>query len=288
MKSLMHVILSYLELCKLRIALFTAFSSAAGFLLTDSDPRRKLFLLIVGVLVLSSGAGALNQYQERKTDALMPRTIKRPVPSGRISPRRAFCFSLLLIFSGLLILFRTGSMMAPLLGLSAVLWYNGLYTYLKKKTAFAVVPGALIGAAPPAIGWLAGGRSLNDPGLLFVCFFFFVWQVPHFWLLVLGYGEEYRKAGLPSLTGIFTKFQISRIIFSWIFATAVSCLFIASNILTLPPLIRSFLFGVSLWLIWHGIRLLRTRGKEPEYAFAFKRMNVYMLLVVTLLSIGKF
>ncbi len=287
MKPLIEGIRPYLELCKPRIALFAAFSSASGFLLAHAASRNKLFLIVAGVLVLSSGAGALNQYLERRTDALMPRTESRPVPSGRLSPLRAFCFSLSLIFSGLFILLLTGNKMATLLGLSAVLWYNGLYTYLKTKTAFAAVPGALIGAVPPAMGWVAAGGSLYDPGLLYVCFFFFLWQVPHFWLLILRYGEEYRSAGLPSMTGILTEPQIARIIFSWIFATAVSCLFFVSNALSLSPFIRSFLFGVSLWLVWNGIRLLRARGKGNEYAFAFKRVNAYMLLVMILLSVDK-
>lgn len=112
-----------------------------------------------------------------------------------------------------------------------------------------------------------------------------MWQVPHFWLLILSYGEEYKKAGLPSLTTIFTRTQLLRIIVNWIFATAVSCLFISMNGMILTPFINFLLFGASLWLIWNGIRLLRLRGGEFIYPFTFKRINIYMFLVMMLLSI---
>lgn len=278
--------LSYLELCKLRISLFAALSSASGFLLAASGHGQKLLLTVVGVLALASGAGALNQYQEWNTDALMPRTERRPIPSGRIKPCHALCFSIMLMSLGLAVLSRVGAVV-PLLGLLAVLWYNGVYTYLKRKTAFAAIPGALVGAIPPSMGAVAGGGSLLDPGVLFLCFFFFIWQVPHFWLLTLHYGEEYRKAGLPSLTGIFARTQLSRIIFNWLVAAAVSCLFMVATGVILSPLIHFLLFGSSLWLIWSGIKLLRKREKEFAYDFAFRRINVYMLLVMLFLSMDK-
>jgi protoheme IX farnesyltransferase len=279
--------LAYLELCKLRISTFAAFSSACGFLLSAPGFGKQILLLVLGVFTLASGAGALNQYQERTTDALMLRTEKRPIPSGRIGPLHALCFAVILIFSGSSAIFLVGGMTASLLGLFAVLWYNGIYTYLKRKTAFAAIPGALVGAIPPAIGSIAGGGSHGDPGVLFLCFFFFLWQVPHFWLLFINHGEEYRRAGLPSLTGTFTDIQLSRVIFNWIIATAVSCLFIAATGAGVSPVTHFFLFGASLWLIWNGLKLLRKRGKDSAYAFAFKRINLYMLLVMTLLSIDK-
>lgn len=275
------------DLCKPRIALFSTLSSAAGFLLAAQEFRPQLVTLAVGVFFLTCGAGALNQYQERDIDALMARTKKRPIPSGEIMPLHAFYSSVILIFLGAATLFLTGPA-APVLGLFAVLWYNGVYTYLKRKTAFAVIPGAIIGAVPPAIGWIAGKGSLSDPRLLTLCLFFFMWQVPHFWLLVLRHGEEYSRAGLPSMTDIFTKPQISRIVFSWIIATAVGCLLIASHGTTPSILMRFLILGVSLWLVLIGIRLLRTRSKESEYAFAFRNINLFIFFVITLLSIDKF
>jgi protoheme IX farnesyltransferase len=156
---------------------------------------------------------------------------------------------------------------------------------MKRKTAFAAVPGALVGTITPAIGWVAGNGSLSDPRLLSLCFFFFMWQVPHFWLLLLDHGEEYEKAGLPSLTGIFARTQLLRIIFIWIFATAVSCLFLPFTGVIRTPLVALLLFGASLWLMAQGIMLFSVR--ESPSSVPFGRINAYMLLVMVLLSVDR-
>ena len=287
-------LLAYSELCKVRISLFSAFSALTGFLLAAREFRPEALVLVAGVFLLACGSSGLNQYQERKTDALMPRTEGRPIPSGRMDPSHALFFSVMLIFLGSLTLLLTGRAVAPFLGLLAVIWYNGLYTYLKRKSAFALIPGSLVGTIPPAIGWVTGGGAFSDPGLIALCFFFFLWQVPHFWLLILSYGEEYRNAGLPSLTTIFTRTQLLRIIVNWIFATAVSCLFLSISGMVLTPLINYILLGVSLWLMATAIRLLRQGGGVSStstyastYTSTFRRINIYMFLVMTLLSVDK-
>ena len=278
---------SYIELCKIRIALLASFSAATGFLLATTELRPEIIILILGVFLLACGSSGLNQYQERETDAAMPRTSNRPLPSGRIKPVNALYFSLCLLFSGASTLLLTGALSAPLLGLFAVAWYNGVYTFLKKKTAFAFVPGALIGAIPPAIGWIAGGGAMGDKKLLMICFFFFIWQVPHSWLFIMHFGQEYEKAGLPTLTKIFTPLQMKRIIFNWIFATTISCLFLSAIGIVHYLIIHVALLLLSSWLIWNGIKpLLR---KKAEYAFVpvFKKTNYYLLIVMLLLSADK-
>ena len=217
----------------------------------------------------------------------MPRTSSRPLPSGRIKPVNALYFSLWLLFSGSSTLLLTGALSAPLLGLFAVAWYNGVYTFLKRKTAFAVVPGALIGAIPPAIGWIAGGGAMGDTKLLMICFFFFIWQVPHSWLFIMHYGQEYEKAGLPTLTKIFTPLQMKRIIFNWIFATTVSCLFLSTMGIVHYFFVNLALFLLSSWLIWNGIKPLLRQNAEYVSALVFKKTNYYLLLVMLLLSADK-
>lgn len=276
---------AHVGLCRMRISLFSSLSAATSFIIAQSGPGPEMLPLMLGVFLLACGSSALNQYQERIIDALMPRTRTRPIPSGRISPLGALYFSLMLIFSGTLTLLLTGSAFAPLLGLAGVIWYNGLYTAMKRKTAFAAVPGALVGTITPAIGWVAGNGSLSDPRLLSLCFFFFMWQVPHFWLLLLDHGEEYEKAGLPSLTGIFARTQLLRIIFIWIFATAVSCLFLPFTGVIRTPLVALLLFGASLWLMAQGIMLFSVR--ESPSSVPFGRINAYMLLVMVLLSVDR-
>src|SRR5512147_2911978 len=138
-------ILSYAELCKLRISLLSAFSAGMGFLLSAHRIGSEMLSATFGVFLLSCGACALNQFQERDVDALMPRTSGRPLPSGRIGPGNAFCFAAVLILLGELIFLVTDEITSSMLGLFAVVWYNGVYTALKKKTAFAALPGALLG-----------------------------------------------------------------------------------------------------------------------------------------------
>ncbi len=276
----------YAELCKMRISVFSAFAAAAGFLLAAPQGRGAIFLLIAGVFLLACGACALNEYQERDTDARMSRTRNRPIPSGRITPFRALFFSWTCTALGTTALLLAGFMTAALLGLFAAVWYNGVYTPLKKKTAFALIPGGLVGLIPPAMGWVSGGGLLSDPGLRALCFFFFMWQIPHFWLLLMDHGEEYEKAGLPSLTKVFSKAQLSRIIFSWIAAAAVSCLFLPFSGIVRTPLVSVLLFSASLWLVTQGLNLLSLR--EPPVSVPFRRINIYMLFVMTLLSADRF
>ncbi len=282
----MKKVYAYMRLCKIKISLLSSFSAAAGFTLSNLHATARITPLIAGVFFLACGACALNQYQERYIDARMPRTANRPLPSGMIAPLNALIFSVILIASGFfLLLFKSGFLCAGL-GVFAVVWYNGAYTYLKRISAFAVIPGALTGAIPPAIGWIAGGGSFFDSGLPIICFFFFMWQVPHFWLLAVNYGEEYRKAGLPSLTSVFSKKQLERIIFIWIISTSVSCLLLSiRGLIHSSPVIFS-LFGASLALAFCGSSLVR-KGK-PRYSLIFNMINIYMLVVLVLLSVDSF
>jgi protoheme IX farnesyltransferase len=278
-----ETIRSYLVLGKVKIAFFASLSAATGLLLANRPPGGALPVLAAGVFLLAGGACALNQYQERDSDALMGRTAGRPIPGGRVNPGRALCFSLVLIGSGSLVLFFTGSLTAPLLGLAAVFWYNGVYTWMKSRSAFAAIPGALVGAIPPAIGWAAGGGRLYDPALLTLCFFFFMWQVPHFFVHLLAFGKEYEAIGRPSLTTVFTEAQLGRLVFQWLFAAAVSLQLIIVHGLIRSPFILIALLAVSFWLVIRGIRLL-SQGK-PGYPGLFRGINWFMLAVMLLFSL---
>lgn len=283
MKTLHEKITPYAGLCRLRVSLFSALSAGTGFLLARG-PAGSLAGAVAAVFVLACGASALNQYTERTTDALMLRTRLRPLPAGRIEPRRALLFSVALLVWGCALLTAEGNIYAVALGAFTILWYNGFYTWLKGKTAFAVFPGGLVGAAPPAIGWVAAGGSLSDPRLLFLCFFFFMWQVPHFWLFLLDHGREYERAGLPSLTSIFEGEQIVRISFVWISSMAVSCIFIGACGLTQSLTINVSLIAVAVWLMRYGVKLFSEKTKKTGYSFAFKGMNTGMTIVMIILA----
>jgi heme o synthase len=287
MKGLCPGMKGYPELCKLKISLFSALSAAMGFLLSADGTWSGMLSVTCGVFLLACGACALNQFQERDLDAFMPRTAGRPLPMGRIKPAKALYFALALMCFGALVILMEGKAAPFLLGLFAVVWYNGVYTFLKRKTSFAAIPGALIGAVPPAMGWVSGGGALLDRRLAAVCFFFFMWQAPHFWLLLMDRGEEYRQAGIPSLAAVFSKLQLRRILFIWISAAAVSALFIPMGGVVHKHVTGFFLFVAAVWFVWSGVRVLMGDERDGGCLSAFRSANVFVLIVMLLLSLDK-
>ena len=277
----------FFDLSKGRIALLAALSTATGYILAADSVSLAIVFPTVGLFLLACGSSALNQYQEREIDSLMKRTKGRPIPSGRLTPPQALMIALLSMLSGSLILLVGSNVVALSLGLFAAFWYNAIYTPLKKRSPFAAIPGALIGAIPPAVGWAAAGGSPFDPKILALCFFFFIWQVPHFWLLLLSYGKDYEEAGLPSLTSIFTAGQLSQITFVWILATAVTCLLIPLFGTVRTTLTNLSLLGLTLWLVWCAMRFFRARGEQLSFKCAFREINIYALAVISLLSLDK-
>ncbi len=271
------------RLCKIKISLFSALSAATGFMLSGAGLNVKFTIMATGVFFLASGACALNQYQERETDALMERTKSRPLPSGKIRPQEALLLSVILILSGLLLLAGI-SFSASLLGVSAVIWYNGVYTHLKRISAFAPAPGALIGTIPPAIGWSSAGGDLLDPRLLTLCVFFFIWQVPHFWFLSLSNAADYKKAGLPTIGEIFSEGQISRITSVWILSMAVAGLTLQLYIISSHHILNAGLCAACLWLFAGGFTCIRQSSTPLPSHKAFNRINMYMLLSMLILS----
>jgi protoheme IX farnesyltransferase len=169
-----HWVKIILELTKFRISLLAIFSASAGFILAKQGLSGEITMPIIGVFCLASGSCALNQYQERENDQRMKRTGGRPIPSKRLLSSTALKISLGCVFFGGLILYFGANWIALALGAFALFWYNGVYTPLKRKTAFAVIPGALIGSIPPMLGWVSGGGYLFGPKILAVAFFFFL------------------------------------------------------------------------------------------------------------------
>ncbi|MBL6962210.1 MAG: protoheme IX farnesyltransferase [Bacteroidetes bacterium] len=274
-----------MELAKVRITIAVALTTIAGYVLARGGFSWHLILPTFGLFLIACGSAALNQFQERKLDAKMERTKNRPIPSGKISEFNAQLFILFLTVTGSLIILFTSNFTALVLALLALFWYNVIYTPLKRKTAFAVIPGSLIGALPPMVGWVAAGGYVFDPKLLILAFFFFIWQIPHFWLLLMQYGKEYESAGFPSLTHIYSEKQLKRITFMWTFATALSCLFIPFFEVTYTAFAKISILVISLLLILIFSGLLMSRKKTFHIFRYFMVINVYLLLVIISLAI---
>ncbi|UCH84957.1 MAG: protoheme IX farnesyltransferase [Candidatus Latescibacterota bacterium] len=277
----------FLDLGKVRISSLATVTMVAGYILARGNVTWDLVVLTAGVFALACGSSALNQAQERDIDGKMRRTMGRPVPSGRVSVGSAIGFAAIFITAGSLMIFASSNWVAMALGLFTVFWYNGVYTPLKRVTAFAAVPGGLVGAVPPVIGWVAGGGSPTDPRILAVAVFLFMWQIPHFWLLLLfTAGDDYEKAGLPSLTGVFSFEQVARISFMWIFGTAIVCVVIPLFGIIQEGWINIGLLAAGVWLVWRSARILRVTNGVVVFRRAFNHVNAYALLVLSLLAIG--
>ncbi|HSB43173.1 MAG TPA: heme o synthase [Methylomirabilota bacterium] len=203
--SLAERIGAYGELSKLGIVLLVLVSAGAGFMLRaplgPEFPWAAGLLMLTGVMLLSCGASALNQVQERGRDRLMARTAGRPLPSGRLSHAQGLTFSIAAISAGAAVLWFGVGPTAGSLGLIAAGFYNGVYTpWLKPTSPFAAVPGAIPGAIPPVIGWVAGGGRLTDAGAVILFGILFLWQMPHFWALALRYRADYAAGGFPMVS----------------------------------------------------------------------------------------
>ena len=274
-----------MELGKVRITFAVALTTLTGYVLAKGQFDSEMILPILGIFILASGSAALNHYQESDKDAKMERTKNRPIPSGRISPNQALLFSATFIILGSWLIYVGSGFLAMQLGLLALIWYNGFYTPLKKRTAFAVIPGAIIGAIPPMVGWVAGGESLADPRAAIIAFFFFIWQVPHFWLLLLKYGKEYEKAGFPSLTSKYSEKKIKFTTFIWTLATAITALMLPLFGVVGSAVISLLMMIVAAWLIYVFTALIRNNQNTFNPSYYFMKINYFVLFVMLFLSV---
>lgn len=276
-----------LELTKARIGMLSTSSTAAGYLAAGRGNSADLGGPALGVFLLASGSLALNQYQERELDAVMTRTSRRPLPSGRVSPLAALIVSLSLIAAGLWIIRATGGPVAAALGAFTLFWYNAVYTPLKRATAFAAVLGSIVGAVPPLIGYTSAGGSPGEPAALAIAAFFFIWQIPHFWLLLFGLGRQYEEAKFRSLTAVFAPGQLTRVTFMWIAASAVSCLFLPLFGAVRSPVAGIGLVAPAVLLVWRSAGLLKPDASDRSFRAAFMSINFYALIVMAILSVDR-
>jgi protoheme IX farnesyltransferase len=284
LKEKIHILF---ELTKIRITSFVTLTTAFGFIAATGEINFDLIPTVFGILLIACGSAALNHFHDRDYDVLMDRTKNRPIPSGKISVIDSLKLSILLVIVGSVILYLGAGILALALALLNIIWYNVVYTIYKRKSAFAIIPGSLVGAIPPAVGWVAGGGSITDPQIIVISFFFFIWQIPHFWLLLLVLDKDYRQAGFPTLTQIFEKKQLARITFVWIIATAVTGLLIPLFGLVQQSMINAALFISGVWLTWQAFKILTETENNFAFKFAFKHINIFALLVVLLVSIDK-
>ncbi len=282
------ILVSLLQLGKIKISIPVALTGFLGYYRAPGALNEDFLFTFFGILFLSMGSSTFNHIQERNTDRLMKRTSGRPIPAGRITVHFAVIAGALFGVTGLVLLLLTGSIPAAAIGIFTVAWYNLVYTPLKRVTPFAVFPGAVIGALPPMIGWTAAGGSLFAPEILLISFFLFIGQMPHYWLLLMKIGDEFKSAGLPVITEIFSGSQLRDLSFVWIFAAAVAVLiFPVSGIMHSQIIALIMVGGVILFMI--RMFLLSFRGEiMAKWKKSFVTVNLFYLFIIVILIADKF
>lgn len=194
----------YLELMKLRLAWLVAFSGAFGYSLAiEKVEWKSLVIFLLAAFSITGAANIINQIVEKDLDKLMKRTQNRPLPSGRISIQEAIWLAVVLFSGASFVFLIEFNLRACALAILSTILYGFVYTPLKRVGPIAVFVGAIPGAFPPMIGWVAATNQFGlEPGILFAIQFF--WQFPHFWAIAWVLDEDYKKANfnlLPSKVG---------------------------------------------------------------------------------------
>lgn len=275
------------EVTKIRITILVAFTTTLGYVLALQNLQSFSLYPIAGIFFLACGAAALNHYQERSTDLLMDRTKNRPIPSGTVTPGVVLLISIVFLMLGSVTILLKSNLLTLGIGLLTFFWYNAVYTPLKKVISVAIIPGSLVGALPPVAGWVAAGGSLTDPTILLVASFFFIWQIPHFWILLLVYGKDYDKGGFPTLTNVFSIRQLINITFCWIIVTIVTAL--SFNFFGIFNYFATGVFLILLcgWLFIQSLKFLRSEGERKVLKNMFISINIFTLLIITSLTLDK-
>lgn len=277
----------YVQLIKLRLAVLVVLSAAISFSFAAKGHMdwSGLVWLIIGGFLTTGSANALNQILERETDKLMKRTQNRPLPSGRMSVREALVASIIMGVAGVFILGYFFNIASAILGLFSVISYAFIYTPLKQRSTIAVFVGAIPGAIPPLLGWIA---MTNDFGFEAGIFFLiqFIWQFPHFWAIAWVLDDDYKKAGislLPSSGGRDKSSAFQTMLYTLILIP-VSLLPVAHGMGGMTLAIVSLVAGVLFFL--QSVKLFRECSVNAAKQLMFGSF-LYLPVVQIILLIDK-
>ena len=276
------VISDFKEITKMRLALSVVFSSLAGYMLgVDVIDIKTLILLAFGGYFMVGASNAFNQIIEKDLDALMHRTKNRPIPAGRMTVNTAFLIASIFTLLGIIILYNINKQTA-MFGAISIFLYTCVYTPLKTKTPLAVFVGAIPGAIPFMLGWVAATDDFGiEPGTLFALQFF--WQFPHFWAIGWFLFEDYKRGGFFMLpTGKQDKGTAVQTIMYTIWTVIVSIIpvFGFTGKLELSIAAAIIVFIIGLWMLYYAIRLFNKMTEK-----AAKQLMLVSVSYISLIQI---
>ena len=278
---------SLMNLTKFGIVIFVVLSGLAGYFVSFETSQvfewTHLLSFVLGIAALSAGSLALNQFQDREMDGHMPRTGKRPLVNGEMSPSVGLGIALGLLFAGSLFLLLV-SHLSLLLGWLVLVLYNGLYTlWWKPRWSFAAVPGAIPGALPVTMGYAANSPHIFSEESIYLFLILFLWQMPHFWALALKYQPDYQAAKVPVLPVALgrtrTFLHMGFYTFLYVGMALVSPWFIHSGWLYLILIIPS-----ALWVLYEFICYF---DRDSRWLRFFMGINLSVLIFLFIPAIEK-
>ena len=205
-----QVLADYVTLTKPRVQLLLLLTTVTTMYVAGDPSMSLVALTVLGGSLSAGGAAAVNHYWDRDIDAQMARTATRPVPSGRVRPRSALIYGLVLAALSFLLLATTVNLLSAFLALSGFLGYVFVYTiWLKRTTPQNIVIGGAAGAVPPLVGWAAVTGTV-DPAALYLFAIVFYWTPPHFWALSLLMKDEYARVGVPMMPVVHGETETRR------------------------------------------------------------------------------
>ncbi len=287
--STIRFLADFKAVTKMGLSISVVFSSLAGYLLaTDVVDLKILILLAIGGYFMVGASNVFNQIIERDLDALMDRTKNRPIPSGTMTVTTAFVLAIILTLAGLSILYSINERTA-MFGAISICLYTSAYTPLKTKTPLSVFVGAIPGAIPFMLGWVAAtGKFGIEAGVLFMLQFF--WQFPHFWAIGWFLHEDYQKAGFNMLpTGKRDKgTALQTIIYTvWTVLISIVPVFGFTGRLQLSVIAMILTLGVGFWFLYYGFRLFKNQTDKAARQLMLSSV-VYITVIQIIYVLDKF
>ena len=273
---------NYYTLCKPNVVAEMLFTAVVGMLLAvpGMPPVGPFIYGTLGIALAASSAAAVNHFIDRKADAQMARTEKRPLPTGELTTANVINFALVLGLSSMLILILLVNTLTAILTFLSLFGYAFIYTlYLKRATPQNIVIGGIFGATPPLLGWCAMTNEVH-PYALLLALIVFVWTPPHFWALAIARREEYAKVNIPMLPVThgpeFTRLQI---LLYTILLMIVTLLPYLTGMSGLIYLVSAVMLGLGF--IYYAVLMMRKKDNKTAM-----KTFVYSIVYITLLFAG--
>ena len=272
---------------KFVLSFAVSLSALFAYIMAKGEIGLDMLLATFAVLLVAMGVSTLNQVQEYKSDAKMERTKNRPIASGRMTPQTGLIIGAVLIILSFALIYSLLGFTGINIFMFAFIWYNAMYTPLKKRSALAVVPGAILGVIPPAIGWLVAGHTLMELEFIALALYFFIWQVPHFWLLVMLFHGDYKDGGYPTAMRLFGQGSLQRLTFVWLIFTIQAGIFL---VWVFEPYVLSKILAVliGIWAFISSFELLKESFQLKNARSVFWKINAAFLGIIILLSIDEY